>query len=422
MKLAVVVAAGLAGLGYTPNAAAQDPAPIDEPPRGVAGSENLRPRVLSALVAQLESDDPRQREAATLLLTHPDGPGLDEMLHALADPGLGPEARSRLNGAALARFIASRSPGLGIRMADTAEPEPVRITEVIPGFAAADFLRPDDEVIEIDGRPVLGSARFRVLLQSHLPGELLHAKIRRLDRVEGRPAALIELDMRIPLGDYGDLGAAPVDEQVRTAAFGVRRERVRRGLGRESGRVEGSGVEGSGVEPVIGSGHAPERWLEVEGLWPPPTPRTPIGETGLVSSVPFDPRRVVIAAGVPQEAGQPRALARAGEPTPREPLLDGLLATGERVRYLDVAEAYRERLRDVARVEWAFMTLDARSRTGQERAAELRRRYDEQLAALGPYVSLLTGWSRDGGPDEAAGAGPDAGPDAGGAAGAKGGR
>ncbi len=116
------------------------------------------------LLAELDSDDHRVREAASATLLDPDAVSRQEILdlHARASTE---EQRVRLLAAHRKRFAASPKPALGISFS----PRENQITAVYEGFPAADreLLRRGDIILEIGGVDITaGSPSARATLRA----------------------------------------------------------------------------------------------------------------------------------------------------------------------------------------------------------------------------------------------------------------
>ena len=188
------------------------------------------PRV-TALVAELGSDDFAARERATRALTSPGVPDEQVWVH-LARGGLAPEAHERLLSAGRARIVDAPRGALGIQMAQLparfGEPEGVTVTALIPNMPAAKAMKAGDRIVELDGIPVRTSSELTSVVQLKRPGQAIDVVVMRGERdamgrvvgdaegraVERRVELRMEVGSREDLDRFGDgrLTALQVDD------------------------------------------------------------------------------------------------------------------------------------------------------------------------------------------------------------------
>lgn len=171
---------------------------------------------LDEVVARLDSPVFTAREQASYDLLTREDLTIDEVELKLADPGLSPEQRLRLEWVALEVFRRGPRAALGIRF----QPERdggVRILDTVPDFPASRVLQPDDQIVEADGAPVTRQATFRAAILSHAPKEVMRLTIVR----EGRRERV-----DVELGSFESLigGAGPRETDI-LEAWNLRRGR-----------------------------------------------------------------------------------------------------------------------------------------------------------------------------------------------------
>lgn len=191
------------------------------------------PRV-TALVAELSSDDFAARDRATRALSGPDVADEQVWLH-LSRGGLSPEAHDRLLSAGRARIVDAPRGALGIQMAQLparfGEPDGVTVTALIPNMPASKVMQPGDRIVELDGIPVRASNELTSIVQLKRPGQPIDVVVMRGERdamgrvvggpdgrpVERRVELRMEVGSREDLDRFGDgrLAAVQVDD-VRT--------------------------------------------------------------------------------------------------------------------------------------------------------------------------------------------------------------
>lgn len=240
---------------------------------------------LEEALAALDAPGFEAREAASARLADPGGFTEAELCAAAKRPALGPEQRDRLAQALRQRFLNSPRSALGVSM--NAEPTGVTLTEVKPGFPACDALRAGDVVLQVDdirlapddpGAPNENlvadvdpqglNEAFRLAILSHLPGETVRLRLRRMAQAADRMTpTIVEVDA--PLGRLDALAAMPntVSPQevghLMASAWGLRARRL--GLVEDDGKAIAIGepVDSwvrsvrAGVSPGAGDGLYP---------------------------------------------------------------------------------------------------------------------------------------------------------------------
>jgi hypothetical protein len=167
-----------------------------------------RTRVLAA-IAQLHAPTWAERQAAdeTLLRQPPAARVLvEQALSADADP----ETRGRLESIALHLYLKEQTPTtgaasiLGITLPplapdpDAQAPGSIMVVSVLPGFNAAEVLKPGDLILAIDGEalpPRTSAETFRDLVNPRPPNGPLHLRIKREGQVmtvDVQPAGIDE--------------------------------------------------------------------------------------------------------------------------------------------------------------------------------------------------------------------------------------
>lgn len=170
---------------------------------------------LSALVAQLDSQDIQTRERATEMLAMSRFLTTRDIERLLEDDRLSPEQRARLVTAAGAHFFNEPRAAIGVRW-DIDFRESIVIVETIAGFDSDSKLESGDLVRSANGIPLdcFGAQNlFRYIIVSHDPGDTLDLSVR-------RGAGLVELE--VVLGEYKDLNQSLSPAQL-VAAWNIRR-------------------------------------------------------------------------------------------------------------------------------------------------------------------------------------------------------
>lgn len=172
------------------------------------------------ILEDLGSEDFNDRESASeSLATLPLSP--EEIVAAMPqDLDLSPEQWERLDAALSKRFRESPRAGLGVSMA--AGGEGIRLNTVMDQFPASDVLEPNDLVVAVDGRSVIGSGTlvFQSTILSHDPGETMQMTI-----IRGAE----EMTLRVPLGSFSQLNQARAQSPSSTVldeAWRIRRGRL----------------------------------------------------------------------------------------------------------------------------------------------------------------------------------------------------
>jgi hypothetical protein len=213
IALSLLAPVGSAVGGMAP-AAASPPLPIQAPAPQPAPAEPAAPVAPAipapaepaapapdalALLAQLDDDDYATRERAGRVLASDPGLTLVDLERLIQRTGLSAEQHARLLMAARDRFIRSPRPALGVQFDNTRADRTV-VSQVFPRFPAAAVLKPNDEIVAIDGRRLTGGwSEVRPRIISRDPGENLRLEIVR----DGE-----RLSIDAPLGRYSDLPQA----------------------------------------------------------------------------------------------------------------------------------------------------------------------------------------------------------------------
>lgn len=224
MTLASLLVAASAAMALRAQDIGLVPRGLREPPpwspQRLAGVR-ADPRV-SALVADLASEDPARREAASAALRDQALPDEQVWLQLAQPPApLGPEAHARLLDACRARITDAPRGALGIQMAGRmGDGNGVTVTGLIPNMPARKVLRAGDRIVALDGKPVQNSLDLSEIVQLRRPGARIKVTVMRGERDElgrvragpdGRPAETrLELEMdvgsRVDLERFGDQG------------------------------------------------------------------------------------------------------------------------------------------------------------------------------------------------------------------------
>ncbi|MBZ0171607.1 MAG: PDZ domain-containing protein [Phycisphaerales bacterium] len=223
-------------LGLTPRVAAQ-PA-ID------AATE--------AAVDALDSPVLSEREQANARLLADGSFTLADAERLLASDSLTAEQRLRMEGIGLSMFHRTPRAGLGVQFGPPVEGRGAPLNAIVPGFPAAEFLKPGDLVRSINGEPVVNTNHMGSVILSHAPGDSLRLGIDRplgpvLNPAEPPPFQSLTLD--VPLGRFEDLNnGQPTPVRVEAAYY----QRLSR-----AGAIH--------TPPLVGDGLSPLLWLRAEG-------------------------------------------------------------------------------------------------------------------------------------------------------------
>ncbi len=325
-------------------------------------------------VAQLDAPSFAEREAAFERIVSERTLTGAHIETRLAEGGLSPEQRMRLDRAALERFAETPRAGLGVQFGvQTAEPGvPLRV--VIDGFPAAQFLRADDVVLTIDGHPVNDTNDMGAIILSHEPGETLRMEIERVP-VPGEapgnalngPVVPRRVMLDVPLGSFSDLqGAAPLSSDRLERAYRYYQDRV--------------GVLGpaQSTEGVVGAAIPPIDWLGAEGY----DHEQGIAPRGSFERIPA--WRYVSFAGQPQSWIAPVDLRRGDPNTSLLRINRGLQRSGDYDETERALAAYRTLLYRVSEIDTQIdaMTGGGLARFDPDRAARLRTEREELSAEL----------------------------------------
>jgi hypothetical protein len=228
-------------------AAAAAAAPTDAPARSavVAPAEVALPASVAALIADLASPDFATRDRASAELVTRRDDAFRAVEAALIAPGLTPEQEARLTTAARELFVQTPRGALGVQF-NTAAGATI-IAQLIPGFPAAQTLKPGDEILRVDGVSALmptawGQARgVRPMVIARDPGDTIRAAIRR----EGR-----EIELDVQLGRFNDLRGQPLSGADLAEGWALRWARLREARAKAGG---GGGAGGADNQPGAAS-------------------------------------------------------------------------------------------------------------------------------------------------------------------------
>ena len=224
-----------------------------------------------ALIDQLGNISWLERDLATSELLNLDKDeeheiSLEELEQYLMDPTLSLEARTRLAGVCLARFLKYPKGGLGVSFGSVTpgaiEVQPINNDERFPATA---MLNPGDAIALVGDTMLIDSFDLRAHILSRAPGETLPATVLRNGEY---------LQMDLPLGSLEELtGAARLDDSLAWRALELRW--ARKGIVLET-------------PDTIGQGINFENWIDAafeQGITP--SPRSPKGRltTAIVGGV-----------------------------------------------------------------------------------------------------------------------------------------
>lgn len=177
---------------------------------------------LDAIVRDLDSPDVKKRLNASQRLNERSDIRLRDLEPILQRNDLSAEQRRRLLSAAEWRFRSEPRAALGFQgpnMMGERDVQGVTITNTIPGFPAADVLRPNDRIISADGAPLASFAAIRPVIVSRDPGDKLQLTIIR---------AGATMNVTVELGSFGQLPQGnELDQAVLAEAWEVRSQRLR---------------------------------------------------------------------------------------------------------------------------------------------------------------------------------------------------
>lgn len=214
-----------------------------------------------ALIDQLGNGSWLERDLASNELLNLDKDqgheiSLEELEQYLMDPTLSLEARTRLAGVCLARFLKYPKGGLGVSFGSITpgaiEVQPINNDERFPATA---MLNPGDAIALIGDTMLIDSFDLRAQILSRVPGETLPATVLRNGEY---------LQMDLPLGSLEQLtGAARLDKPLAWRALELRW--ARKGIVLET-------------PDVIGQKINTTQWMNAAfGDAIPPSPRSPKG-------------------------------------------------------------------------------------------------------------------------------------------------
>ncbi len=164
-----------------------------------AAAAEQGPAELPRLIARLDAPEFMQRQEASAAIISDDRITISMIEAALAREDLTPEQRQRLRHIQKHRFESSSRAGMGVKFATQLLPHRVVLDATIPPFRSTEFLQTGDIIESADGIPLRSTRAFdliRTIILSHDPGEELPIVVRRGEE---------RLELRIPLGRYGDL-------------------------------------------------------------------------------------------------------------------------------------------------------------------------------------------------------------------------
>ena len=336
-------------------------------------------RNVDELVRSLDDPSWEDRELATAALAINDGISLDALVRRLGREDLSPEQRRRLERAAEARFMRMPAAGLGVQFRGGAQ---ISLARVLPNFPAAETLRAGDRIIGLHGEPLESTNAMRAAILGHLPGETLPMRVvRRTPQGEAET-----LDVEVTLGAYSDLGnQGDPPAPLRRAGFAWRIDRQARPPQPET----------------LGDGVGVRDWLEAEGLWPPPGPDTPIGETGLQVGQREGPGRYLKIAGQGDGMLPGDVLGRGGRLVRNRRMARGIGVGAGSTALEEVVAGYRLTLLRIATIDRQLLEgAKGEGRAAGARAANLRQERADMFESLQQFVRFIEQADTQGNPAE----------------------
>ncbi|GAB4383857.1 MAG: hypothetical protein Kow0022_04760 [Phycisphaerales bacterium] len=207
----------------------------------VAAAQNAASDALvRELLAKLDSPVLAEREQAGQTLSNLPHFSLEDLETLVAQSELSPEQRLRLRQVGRRLFDSRPLAGMGVQFGGSGA-EGVIIQDTIPGFHAAELLKPLDTIRSVNGQRMTTQEDLRWLILSHDPGDVLEVEILRDGRLE---------TLSVRLGVFDDLPNAQRPSPVDLArAFALRWEHLPAPPGRTA---------------TIAAGLTIERWASVE--------------------------------------------------------------------------------------------------------------------------------------------------------------
>ncbi|MAA51663.1 MAG: hypothetical protein CMJ41_01205 [Phycisphaerae bacterium] len=190
------------------------------------------------LVAQLDSADWQEREAATMQLARANVEvPVGRIEVSLQEGGLSLEQVMRLLRVMEIRLLHVARGAIGIQMplnqagvpGDLVRTAGVRVSAVIPGLPAEKILQPGDLITQIDDQPISDREDLARIVQRHWPGDVLRFRIVRTTTLpregEDDRSRTDYLDVEIVLGSTDDLRRSGGSQSVLDPALADRRQR-----------------------------------------------------------------------------------------------------------------------------------------------------------------------------------------------------
>lgn len=191
------------------------------------------------LVAQLNSSDWEEREAATLRLARANiAVPVARIEATLQQEGLSLEQVMRLLRVMEIRLLHAARGAIGIQMplnpaglpGDLVRVSGVRVSAVIPGLPAEKVLQSGDLITHIDDQPISNREDLARIVQRHWPGDVLRFRVVRTSTIpqedKGERTRNEQLDLTITLGSTEDLRRSGGTRSVLDPALVERRQRL----------------------------------------------------------------------------------------------------------------------------------------------------------------------------------------------------
>lgn len=214
------------------------PPPVSSPGVVESATEQGSAFDYETLVAQLDSADWQEREAATMRLARANVEvPVGRIEASLQEGGLSLEQVMRLLRVMEIRLLHVARGAIGIQMplnqagapGDLVRTAGVRVSAVIPGLPAEKILQPGDLITQIDDQPISNREDLARIVQRHWPGDLLRFRIVRTTTLPGENAdgqsRTESLDVEIILGSTDDLRRSGGSQSVLDPALADRRQR-----------------------------------------------------------------------------------------------------------------------------------------------------------------------------------------------------
>ncbi|MBX3375879.1 MAG: PDZ domain-containing protein [Phycisphaeraceae bacterium] len=179
------------------------------------------PVLLGKIIADLDSDDVTLRIDAQRRLVEGRSFKLKDIEAAAKGRELSAEQRGRLLHAAFTRFCAEPRAGMGVMGDQFGGERGVLLQSLVPGFPAAEVLRPGDRLLTVDGRAINDLMMMRPVVVARDPGDEVSVVLVR---------AGTTMTVRLRLGRYGDLNQrdrSAITPDLLMDAWAIRSESLR---------------------------------------------------------------------------------------------------------------------------------------------------------------------------------------------------